>query len=466
MSSFTLPTGAGSSGAPGGRGAREVVRAGVLQAVVAGGVAVQRFRGDPVARLVTPSGRRDPYPAYARIRQSGLIVPSMMGWITTHHAVVDEALRSPDRFGSAPVPDAQRPLSRMSKIMIKLRSGDDEGAAMDGRRVTSDRLFEEVPDPLGSESMIGMDPPDHTRLRRLVSRAFTPRAIEGMRARVEEVAEQLLHDAPRRGFDVVDGYAGVLPVVVISELLGIPTSDWERVRRWGDVLASGLDVMGGAPAHVVTPSLVSLGQYLEELFEERRNNPGDRVIDALLADAETEGGLTRRELMATAILLLAAGFETTVNLIGNGVLAMLRHPDQMEELRSRPDLSANLVEEVLRHEASVQMTARIVREDTELGGRRVRKGANVILALGGANRDPAVFDDPDRFDITRANAREHLSFVSGVHHCLGASLARLEGEVALRMLFERHPAIALDGRVIRGKGLILRGPRRLPVRLG
>jgi cytochrome P450 len=335
---------------------------------------------------------------------------------------------------------------------------------MQGRRVTSDKLFDEVPDPLGQESMIGMDPPDHTRLRRLVSRAFTPRAIQRVRTRVEEVAEQLLDDAPR-DFEIMSGYAGILPVVVISELLGIPNSDWEKLKHWGDILAGGLDVMGGAPDYEVTPALRELGAYLNGLFDDRRQNPGDRVIDVLIADTANEGGLNDRELMTTAMLLLTAGFETTVNMIGNGVLAMLRNPEQIEALRGDSNRSANLVEETLRYESPVQMTARMVRADTELGGRRVRKGSAIIVMLGGGNRDPEVFDNPDRFDISRENAHRHLSFAAGIHHCLGASLARLEGQVAFGKLFERYPDIRLAGKPKGGSGLILRGPKTLPVRL-
>jgi cytochrome P450 len=422
------------------------------------------MKGDPVARLVTPSGRRNPYPAYRQVRETEPLVPTMIGWVTADHALASAVLRDHDRFGVEPIPDAPRPQSVMSKVLMRLRSGEGD-AAMAGRRVHSDRLFEEVPDPLGTESMIGMDPPDHTRVRRLVSRAFTPRAIARVRARVEEVADQLLDEADGGRFEVMSGYAGVLPVVVISELLGIPPSDWEKVKRWGDVLAAQLDVMGGAPDYVFVPALTGLGRYLRELFAERRRNPGDRVIDALIADSEAEGGLNDRELTATAMLLLTAGFETTVNMIGNGVLALLEHPDQKDRLLADPALGANLVEEVLRYESPVQMTARMIRQDTELGGRRLRRGGAVIVMLGGGNRDPQVFPDPDRFDIARPNAREHLSFASGIHHCLGASLARLEGEVALTKLFQRYPDLRLDGPVKRGRGLILRGPRELPVRL-
>jgi cytochrome P450 len=271
----------------------------------------------------------------------------------------------------------------------------------------------------------------------------------------------------------MSGYAGVLPVVVISEILGIPHQDWERVKSWGDTLATGLDVLGGAPPQLVAPALYGLAEYLTDLFEARRADPGDQVIDALLAasarpgedDADPER-LTDRELMATAVLLLTAGFETTVNLLGNAVLALLANPGERRAVTDDPSLTANAVEEVLRYEPSVQLTARITRVDTEVAGRRVRAGTVLVCMLAGANRDPAVFDDPERFDVRRPNARDHLSFAAGVHYCLGASLARLEGEVGLRLLLRNHPDLALDGRVTPGRGLILRGPRRLPLRLG
>ncbi len=442
----------------------QILRGVALKAVIAGGVAVQRAKGDPVARLVMPSGRRNPYPAYRYVRETGLVVPTMIGWATADHKIADQVLRNHDLFGSAPVPDAPRPVTRMSKLMMWLRSGDRD-AQIEGRRVASTRVFDEVPDPLGDESMIGMDPPDHTRLRRLVSRAFTARAIARVRDRVEEVADELLDGADPRQFELMEGYAGVLPVVVISELLGIPVRDWERVKEWGDILASGLDVMGGAPDWQVTPALNSLGRYLGDLFDERRKNPGDRVIDTLIADADGESGLNNRELMATAMLVLAAGFETTVNLIGNGVQCMIQNPGQREILRQRPELAGNLVEEILRFEPSVQLTARMIRQNTELGGRQLKRGSAIIVMLAGANRDPRVFDDPDRFDITRPNAREHLSFAGGIHHCLGSSLARLEGEVALGKLFARYPDLRLAGKVEPGKGLILRGPKKLPLHL-
>jgi cytochrome P450 len=448
----------------------ERLRATALKAVLAGVIASRWAAGDPIARLAAPAGRADPYPLYRRTRDAGLLVPSMIGLVTAHHHVAEEILRDHERFGSAPVPRPnRRPRSRAARVIAALSPGGVP-AQVDRRR-SNPEVFARTPDPLGSESMIGMDPPDHTRLRRLVSRAFTPRAVGRIKDRVEEVAEQLLAEAPRDGFELMSGYAGVLPVVVISEILGIPHHDWEKVKSWGDTLASGLDVMGGARPEKVAPALHALAAYLTHLFEARRANPGDQVVDTLLAasSAKDEGDAERlsdRELMATAVLLLTAGFETTVNLIGNSVLAMLAHPEERQAVTDDPSLTANAVEEVLRYDPSVQMTARVTRVETELAGRPVHTGTMVVCMLAGANRDPAVFTDPERFDVRRANAREHLSFAGGVHYCLGASLARLEGEVGLRLLLQRYPGLALDGRVTPGRGLILRGPRHLPVRLG
>jgi cytochrome P450 len=454
----------------GGAGAADRIRATALKAVIAGVVASKWAAGDPIARLAAPAGRADPYPLYRRTRESGLLVPSMIGLVTAHHGVAEEVLRDHERFGSAPVPRPnRRPKSRTARVIAALSPGGIPEQI--DRRRPNPGVFERTPDPLGSESMIGMDPPDHTRLRRLVSRAFTARAVGRITDRVEEVAGELLDGAPRDGFELMSGYAGVLPVVVISEILGIPHHDWERVKTWGDTLASGLDVMGGAPPQKVAPALHALAGYLTDLFEARRRAPGDQVVDTLLAAASPDGAgspekLTDRELMTTAVLLLTAGFETTVNLIGNAVLTLLDHPEERRAVTDDPGLTANAVEEVLRYEPSVQLTARVVRADTEIAGRRVRTGTMIVCMLAGANRDPAVFDDPERFDVRRANARDHLSFAGGVHYCLGASLARLEGEVGLRLLLQRYPDLALDGKVTPGRGLILRGPKRLPLRLG
>ena len=454
MSAIELPRG----GAPTDR-----VRGAAIKAVTAGILARRYVQGDPIVRLAAPAGRANPYPLYARTRAAGPLVPSLIGLATARHAVCEEVLRDHERFGSAPVdaPD-RRPRTVGGKLLAALNGGAPVKA---DRRARARGAITTTPDPLGEESMIGMDPPDHTRLRRLVSRAFTPRAVSRISDRVEEVAVELLEGAPRDGFDLMSGYAGVLPVVVISEILGIPHSDWERVKHWGDTLAAGLDVLGGAPPDKVAPALNALGDYLRDLFEVRRREPGDKVIDTLLAAGDGGDALTERELVATAVLLLTAGFETTVNLIGNGVLALLANPDQRAALVDDPALTANAVEEALRYEPSVQMTARVVRTDTELAGRELRTGTMIICMLAGANRDPDVFADPDRFDVTRANAREHLSFAAGVHYCLGASLARLEGEVGLRQLLAHYPDLRLDGKVVPGRGLILRGPARLPLRL-
>jgi cytochrome P450 len=459
---MSIPTAPSASGQR--RSLVRKARLTALRTALAGTVVARRLAGNPGARLVTPRGRADPYPIYHQVRRRGQVVPSLIGNLIAHHELADRVLRDYQRFGSAPVPGA-RPVGWTDLLMTKLAEYGDENAARRGRREAPLAHRAGVPDPLGPESMLGMNPPDHTRLRRVVSRAFTPRAVEGVRGRVEEVAAELLDSAPADGFDLMDGYADVLPVVVISELLGVPTADGQQMKLWGDAVASSLDVLNQAPRAQIMASLRALNEYFLALFAERRRHPGDKVIDTLLAGTG-QNGLSDRELMATALLLLAAGFETTVNLVGSAVLALLEYPEQRRALINDPALMPNAVEEILRWDPPVQLTSRTVREDTTLGGRRLRRGAQLVVLLAGANRDPAVFDDPDRFDVTRSNARDHLSFVTGVHHCLGAPLARLEGEVALRLLITRYPDLELAGPAVRGRGLILRGPRSVPLRLG
>ena len=403
-------------------------------------VRVRRLLGDPLARLMSEELRSDPYPEYARIGRRAPVAMSMFGYVTARHALCDEVLRDPERFSSAPIGQ---------KSLFGDRDAGQQGP----------------PDPLGGESMIGMDPPDHTRLRRVVGKAFTRRAVERLRPRVEQMAGRLLDDmAADAPIDLMSAYAGVLPVALISELLGIPPDGRDQVKRWGDDLAATLDVTSPAESRRAVASIGELHDYLERVFAGRRAEPGELVIDNLLA-AEGAAALGNRELMATAMLLLAAGFETTVNLIGNGVFALLRHPEQLERLVDRPELLPGAVDEILRWDPPVQNDGRIARFDTELGGVPVRRRRSVVVLIGGANRDPAVFADPDTFDIGRTDAHRHLSFAAGPHYCIGASLARLEGEIALGMLLERYPRLRLAAAPVRRRGLSLRGLTSLPVRL-
>ncbi|WP_091081330.1 cytochrome P450 [Nonomuraea wenchangensis] len=322
-----------------------------------------------------------------------------------------------------------------------------------------------------------MDPPDHTRLRGLVSRAFTPRMVERLRPRVEAVTAGLIAALPEEG-DLVSGFAYPLPVMVICEMLGVPPEDHERFQGWSETAARSLDPM--LTAELISESGRSgreFRDYFRDLLELRRRQPGDDLLSALTRVEE----LTEGELLATCVLLLVAGHETTVNLIANGVLALVRHG----LLRQAAERPRQVVEEVLRYDPPVQLTGRVALRDAELGGTPVPAGTAVVALIGAANRDPAVFPDPDRFDPDRFDpnrtgpdrtdprrldgAREpgrHLAFGLGIHFCLGATLARMEGEIALSALAAAAPRMELlDPAPPYRPNLVLRGLAELPVRL-
>ena len=417
----------------------DTVRDAVLERMFRAAVWSLRKRGDLGAELFGRGVRRDPYPVYDRIRSAAPVVPSRFNWMTAHHELVESVLRDP-RFGHGE-PQAP-PFASLLQV----------------ERDPS------LVDPVGPESMIGMDPPDHTRLRRLVSKAFTPRSIEALRPRVRAIAGELL-DAVDDELDFMD-VAGVLPILVICEVLGVPATDRALFRRLGRAMTPALDVSLNRAGHRrATDALTELQAYLERLFDQRRRDPGDDLLSALLAVEEGGDTLQPRELMATALLLLLAGFETTVNLLGNGLLALLSDREQLELLRAQPDLVSNAVEEFLRYDSPVQLTARAALSDVELGGQPLHRGALVVVLIGGANHDPAVFDQPDRLDVTRPNARRQLAFAAGPHHCLGAALARLEGEVVFSTLLERFASIELAGDPQRRPTFLLRGLERLPLRV-
>ena len=267
--------------------------------------------------------------------------------------------------------------------------------------------------------------------------------------------------------DVVEAYCAKLPVAIISDILGVPPEDREAVLRFGEDAAPSLDFILPWPQFRRTErGLVAFDAWLSGHIERLRRRPGDDLLSQLIAATDGEGRLDDHELRATAGLVLAAGFETTVNLLGNGIWLLLRHPDQLARLRADPSLWPTAVDEALRLESPVQMTARIAREDTELGGVTMARGDMVILLLAAANRDPAVFEDPTVFDVGRPNAGRHLAFSGGRHFCLGAALARAEGEVGLRTLVERYPDLALAGEGRRRSTRVLKGFASLPVRLG
>jgi pimeloyl-[acyl-carrier protein] synthase len=393
-------------------------------------VDVTTMRGGDLLPLL----QHDPYPFYEQLRSAGPVVwaPSLGRWLVTGHPEIVEVLR-------------------------------DERFSADRRKWKG---FEPIIEPgrEGARSMLVVDPPDHTRLRGLVQQAFTPRVVEGLRPRIESLVREALDRAEDRGgMDLVADLAYPLPVTVIAELLGVPVEDRESFRRWSDALVGGLDPVAVSDRRAaVLAARDALATYLQRIIEGRRAAPRDDLLSHLIEAEEQGDRLSGPELVAMGVLLLVAGHETTVNLIGNGVNALLAHPDQLARLRDAPELVEPAVEELLRYDSPVQLTGRVALEELELGGRRVEPGQMVMLLLGAANRDPRVFPHPDRLDLGRA-PNPHLAFGRGIHFCLGAPLARLEGQIAIAALVRRFPTLRLAGEPVRRPTVTLRGFASLPL---
>ena len=396
--------------------------------------------GDLLRRIVTdPSLIADPYPLLAELRETAPVHRIGDGdvWVVTRFEDCRAVLRHP-RMG-------------------KPEPGDLLPSALGAAE----------PVGPGERSMLFLNPPDHTRLRSLVSRAFTPRRIEGLRASVEAMTGEVLDDlAAAGGGDLIDTLAYPLPVAVIGELVGVPPADRPRLRPLVADIALRLEQSrGAADEQRMKDSHGEMREYLDGLIDRRRVEPGDDLLSGLIAVADGEDRLRRGELALTVMLIYAAGFETTTNLIGNMVHTLLRHPDQLARLRADRSLVPAAVEEVLRFEPPVQLDSRYAFADVEVAGHAVSKGHSVITLLGAANRDPAVVDDPDTFDVGRAEV-PLLSFASGIHYCLGASLARLEGVVVLAGLLDRFATwTALEESPPWKPRFTMRGLERLPVAL-
>jgi len=388
-----------------------------------------------------PEFHADPYPTYRLLRERDPVHQMPMGaWILTRYDDVVATLKD----------------SRLGRAGFEAFLAAVYGAGN-----------EDIPMPA---SMLFRDPPDHTRLRSLVSRAFTPRVIEGLRPRISAIVEVLLDRVQERGrMDVIADLAYPLPVTVISEMLGVPSGDHELIKQWSADIARGLDAIGMP----VDPEVVgrasrgrrALGEYFRGLIPERRRQPRDDLLTSLIAAEDQGDRLTEGELLSTCVLLYVAGHETTVNLIGNGLLALLQHPGELARLRNHPELSSSAIEELLRYDGPVQRTGRTAHEDLELGGRHIPKGSMVVSVIGAANRDPEHFPDPDRLDIGRRDNR-HVAFGFGLHFCLGAPLARLEGQIALGGLLRRFGHLELEtDRLTWRQSSTLRGLAALPVSL-
>ena len=376
----------------------------------------------PVSALefdpLEPDFTDDPYTYYDRLRGQGRIHWMPPGiWMVTRYDDCLDLLRD-ERLSSDPM--------RSNIYDVLVPPGWDGGSAVDGmmRRL-----------------LLFMDPPDHTRLRSLVATAFTRRSVEELRPRIETIAGELL-DGLEDEFDLLSRFAYPLPITVIAELLGVPTADRERFGSWSQELVQivSIDAPNEAVIAQGNATVEAFLEYFRGLAVERRRVPRDDLLSALIEAEEHGSRLTEDELLATCVLLLVAGHETTANLIGNGVLALLDHPDELRRLHEDPSLISGAIEELLRYDSPVQATARTTTQEMEIAGRSLDAGERVVLLLGSANRDPAQFDDADTLRIDRS-PNQHVAFGGGIHFCLGAPLARIEARIALPILAQRFPAL-------------------------
>ncbi len=384
-----------------------------------------------------PAFRNDPYPALRRLRETDPVNLTPVGiWRLSRHRDVLRCLREVDAGvrqtdGSLPVPPSARAASELPGTF-----------------------------------MLQQDPPVHTRLRRLVSKAFTPRAIESLRPRIEAVVDACLDAVAKEGcLDVIEHLALPVPSTVICEMLGVPLADRARFTVWTSEATHGL-AAGIGPPDVIARAAVAAGElraYFDALVNERRGRLGDDLLSALVRAEEEGDRLSHNELLAQAIGLLIAGFETTIGLIGNGVRQLLLHPAELARLRDDPALLPGAVEECLRFDGPIVLTMRVLHEDAEFGGHVIPKDARVMALLASANRDPEVFPDPDRFDVARS-PNDHLAFGGGVHFCLGAHLARLEAQLAIGGLVRRMRGLSLESERVEWGASLFRVPGRLPVR--
>src|SRR3954466_4082451 len=402
---------------------------------------VQNTTTEPLFNPLSPEFIRDPYPDYGGRRPTDPMHVTPLGvFVASRHAEASLVMRD-KRFGKDYV---ERTIRRY------------------GPKIMEEPVFRSM-----SHWMLQQDPPDHTRLRGLVVKAFTARRVEDMRPRIQQVVDQTLDRIAGQGhMDLIEDFAFRLPVTIICDMLGIPEEHREVFYSSSRDGGRLLDPVPLSPAEIEQANANNLAaqMYFQQLFELRRKNPGDDLTTQLVQAEEDGSKLSNEELTANIILLFGAGHETTVNLIGNGLLALHRNPDQLALLKAKPELITNAIEEFLRYDSSVQMTGRSALEDVELGGRLIPKGESVLCLLGSANHDPAVYPDhPERLDITRPNVRP-LSFGGGIHFCLGAQLARIEAEVAINTLLRRIPNLRLDDAVnAEGRpSFVLRGLLRLP----
>jgi cytochrome P450 len=389
----------------------------------------------------------DPYPQYRELRERDPVHRSPLGpWVISRYDDVVRVLRDP----SLSVEDANA-----TPLEV-----DPEIKSVFGDRRRGDR------------AILNIDPPDHDRLRRLVSKAFTPKMVESLRPEVERLVDEALDVAEARGtgeMDLIADLAFPLPFTVISEMLGMPTGRRDQLREWSHAVVKTLDpILTLDEARAATAASDAMTEYVLEVVAMKRRDPGDDLLSGLIAAEEDGDALDEQELLDQVILLYIAGHETTVNLIGNGTLALLRHPDELARLRGDPELEQGAVEELLRYDGPVQFSRRIAVTDFELRDHVIEAGSFVLTCLGGANRDPQHWGPTaDELDLARVGAAQHVSFGSGVHHCLGAALARVEGRAAFSALARRFPELELmDPEPVWNGRVVLRGLDALPLAFG
>jgi cytochrome P450 len=388
----------------------------------------------------------DPYPALGRLREEDPVHWSgiLGGWVLTRYADVRASLANPRLSADRITPFLARQAPTASESIQALL-----------RHVGLWVVF--------------TDPPVHTRLRNALGRAFTARSIDARRARIAEIVERLLNRAAAAGeMDLIRDFAYPLPVAVIGDLLGVPAEDHERLKAWSDDLASFIGSSLGVSDKYerAARAVAEMRDYFQRVVARRRAAPADDLVTALLAPGDRDERLGEAELIASCVLLLFAGHETTTNLVGNGALALLRHPAEARAWRENPALGSSAVEELLRFDGPTPAMVRVAREGLGIGGKEIRRGDRLFLMINAANRDPAQFREPDRLDLGRADNR-HLAFGHGIHFCLGAPLARLEGQLALPALLTRFPGLRPRGDAPEWlDSLVFRGMRSLPVALG
>ncbi len=392
--------------------------------------------------VLSPENRANPYPLYEQLRSEDPVLwDDFLGrWILTGYADVLACLRDP-RLSAERVGALRTQLPQ--EVVEKIRP--------------MERVFESW--------MLFLDPPDHTRLRGLVNKAFTPRRVEAMRPHIQQIVDGLLNQVQANGrMDVIRDLAFPLPSTVIAEMLGVPSEDREQFRGWSsDIIGISSMIIDPDRAVRAQNSILAMMEYFRQIVAQRRKSPRDDLISAMIASEDQGKFLSDEELLSNCVLLLEAGHETTTNLIGNGLLALLRHPDQLRTLRENPSLIGTAIEELLRYDSPVQLTGRIATEDLEIGDKRISQGDTVILLFGAANRDPAQFLDPNILDLYRRENR-HLSFGQGIHYCLGSPLARIEGQLAITTVLRQCPGLELTGEPLEWRQAVsLRGLTAFPV---